>query len=51
VYGVAGPRSSAFYQASGFAVLPPGAAIALHIGRAPVNIPLSGNDSWFSMNL
>ncbi|WP_248761023.1 GNAT family N-acetyltransferase [Pseudarthrobacter sp. SSS035] len=51
LYGVTGPRSSAFYHACGFTVLPPGAAIALHIGRAQVNIPLSGKDSWFSMNL
>lgn len=51
LYGVTGPQSASFYRACGFTVLPPGRAIELMIGRAQVNIPLLGQDSWFSMSL
>lgn len=50
LYGVTGPESASFYRACGFAVLPQGRAIELTIGRAQVNIPLVGKDSWFSMS-
>ena len=50
LYGVTGPESVSFYRACGFTVLPPGRAIELMIGRAQVNIPLVGKDSWFSMS-
>ncbi|MCO4253624.1 GNAT family N-acetyltransferase [Pseudarthrobacter raffinosi] len=51
LYGVTGPESAGFYHSGGFTVLPPGKAIQLDFGKAQVNIPLVGEDSWFYKNL
>lgn len=51
LYGVAGPQSAGFYGRCGFTVLPPGQAIQLDFGKALVNIPLVGQDSWFHRSL
>lgn len=48
LYGVTGPKSAGLYAACGFTVLSPGEAIQLRLGEVQVNIPLVGQDSWFS---
>jgi GNAT superfamily N-acetyltransferase len=51
LYGVTGPQAADFYRVCGFTVLAPGQAIQLEFGKAQVNIPLVGHDSWFRQSL